>query len=116
MRIKIKGTNIDLTSNIKNYIEEKILSCEKFLNTKFDTLAQIEIEKSTHHRKGKVFRAEINLKLPKENLRVESKGENLSLVITDLKDVLQSILKKYKEKKASKFKEKIRKSIYKNVI
>ena len=113
MKIRIKSTNIILTPNIKDYLEEKILSCEKFLNTKFDTLAQVEIEKSTHHRKGKVFRAEINLKLPKASLRIESTGEDVYFTITDLKDKLQSALKKYKEKQAAESKKKIRKSTQK---
>ena len=113
MRIKIKSTNIILTPNIKDYLEDKILSCEKFLNTKFDVPAQVEIEKSTHHKKGKVFRAEINLKLPKSPLRVESTGEDLYFTITDLKDKLQRVLKKYKEKRAGEFKKKMRKSINK---
>jgi len=116
MKIKIKSTNIILAPNIKDYLEEKILSCEKFLNTKFDVPAQVEIEKSTHHKKGKVFRVEINLKLPKASLRIESTGEDVYFTITDLKDKLQRALKKYKEKKASEFKKTIRKSINKSIM
>jgi len=116
MKIKIKSTNIILAPNIKDYLEEKILSCEKFLNTKFDVPAQVEIEKSTHHKKGKVFRVEINLKLPKASLRIESTGEDVYFTITDLKDKLQRALKKYKEKKASEFKKTTRKSINKSIM
>jgi len=110
MKIQIKSTNIELNEAIRNYIEEKILSCEKFLNTKFDALARVEIEKGIHHRKGDVFRAEINLRLPRNLVRVETKGKDLYLIITDLKYKLQTVLKKYKEKKAAEFKEGMRKS------
>jgi len=46
-------------------------------------------------------------------LRVESTGEDLYFTITDLKDKVQRVLKKYKEKRAGEFKKKMRKSINK---
>jgi putative sigma-54 modulation protein len=97
MKIQIKSTNITLTRNLRNYIEEKIGGCEKFINTKFSPEAYVEIEKTTeHHRKGDVFRAEINLVLPGKLLRCEAKREDIYLAINEAKDKLQRKLKQYK--------------------
>lgn len=103
MQIQIKSTNIELTENLKNYIEEKINSCEKFIHTNFPLEAYVEIEKMTkHHRKGNIFRAEVNLPLPGKLIRCESRKDDIYLSITDLKDKLQREIKEYKEKEIKK--------------
>jgi ribosomal subunit interface protein len=107
MEIEIKATKVDLTKREKDYIKDKISSCKKFLNNRLDVPVNIEVEKVTHHRKGKVYRAEVNLSLPKKFLRIESTERNLQLLVTDLKDKLQRHLKKYKDKKTSKLKRRI---------
>jgi len=99
MTINIKATNITLTKNLKNYIREKIGSCQKFINTKFPPEVYVEIEKTTrHHKKGNIFRAEVNLVLPKKLIRVEAKREDIYLAINETKDLLQRELKQYKSK------------------
>jgi len=99
MTINIKGTNITLTRNLKDYIRDKIGSCQKFINIKFPPEVYVEIEKTTrHHRKGKIFRAEVNMVLPKKLIRVEAKRDDIYLAINEAKDLLQRELKQYKSK------------------
>jgi ribosomal subunit interface protein len=100
MKIQIKSTNITLTESLKNYIEEKINSCERFIQKiDFPLESYIEIEKTTkHHRKGNIFRAEINLVLPRKLLRCEAKREDIYLAINEAKDKLQREIKEYKNK------------------
>lgn len=104
MQIKIKSTNIELTESLKNYLEERINSCERIIKKiEFPLEAYVEIEKMTkHHRKGDIFRAEIKLPLPGKLIYCDSKKDDIYLAITDLKDKLQRELKEYKEKEIKK--------------
>ncbi|HOK35455.1 MAG TPA: ribosome-associated translation inhibitor RaiA [Candidatus Pacearchaeota archaeon] len=98
MEIQIKSNNIQLTESLRNYIEERINSCERFIKKiNFPLRAEVEVEKITkHHRKGDIFRAEINLPLPGKLIHCESRKDDIYLAITDLKDKLQRELKEYK--------------------
>ena len=103
MNISIKATNIDLTYNIKSYIQKKMDMLEKYLG-KIDIIkAQFEIEMTTrHHNKGKIFRAEANMSLPGELLRVEKTEKDVFKAIDKVKDHMRLVIKKYKEKKIAK--------------
>ncbi|MEK7549135.1 MAG: ribosome-associated translation inhibitor RaiA [Patescibacteria group bacterium] len=105
MHIIIKSTNLDLTPAIKEYIEEKIGSLDRFIKKRFEGKSEIrtevEIARTTkHHRHGDVFYAEVNLHLPKKNLRVEHSDWDIRIAIDKTKDKLQREIKKYKEKRA----------------
>ncbi len=61
--------------------------------------AWVEVGRGTfHHKKGPVFWAECQMRFPKRSLRSVAQGEDLKLVITEVKDELQRQLKQYKEK------------------
>lgn len=98
MKIDIKGTNMELTEAIKDYVIEKIGSLEKFFDNIIE--ARVDVGKtSNHHQKGDVFRAEVNLQVPEIGiLRAEAIREDLYMAVNEVKDDLQRQLKKYKEK------------------
>jgi ribosomal subunit interface protein len=127
MKINILTKNIKLTPALKDFIEEKINSLEKFakiLQNKeyFNHLpsgakvekkepsltfgkrkprieAWVEISKeSGHHKKGSLFSAECQMRFPKKSIRSTAQSENLKLAINEVKDELQRELKEYKEK------------------
>jgi len=113
MKIIIKTTNIKLTQALRKYIEEKLNSLEKFAKIfqsekyfnhffgrgKPRVEAWVEIGKTTlHHRKGKIFWAECQIRFPKKSLRSTAQSKDLKLAITEVKDELQRELKQYKEK------------------
>jgi len=125
MKIIIKTTNLKLSQALKNFIEEKINSLEKF--SFFGSPAQIpplskkerdwegkgkprveawvEIGKTTsHHQKGPYFLAECQMRFPKKSLRSVAESEDLRQAITEVKDELQRELKEYKEKLTAKTK------------
>ncbi|XOB41520.1 MAG: ribosome hibernation-promoting factor, HPF/YfiA family [Candidatus Nealsonbacteria bacterium] len=123
MKIIIKTKNIKLNRPLKDYIEEKLNSLEKFLKTfqkkiyynhffgkgKPRIEAWVEIGKeSLHHRKGPVFRAEVQMRFPGMSLRAEAVSKNLRTAITEVKDELQREFKQYKEKITSLGKRKTR--------
>jgi len=113
MKIVIKTTNFKLNRELRDYIEEKIGSLEKFAEVfqnenyfnhffkkgKPRVEAWIEIGRITrHHQKGDIFRAEAQMRFPGKTLRAESEREDLKLAIVEVKDELQRELKKHKGK------------------
>ena len=100
MNINIKGTKIDLTPAIKNYVQEKMDMLEKYLGDTKVINASFEVELTTHHhQKGEIFRAEANLKLPGDFIRVEKTESDLYKAIDKVKDHLHMVITKHKEKK-----------------
>lgn len=122
MKIVIKTKNLKLNSALKNFIEEKIGSLEKFseifqkkyFNSFFGkgkprVEAWVEIGKTTlHHQKGPFFRAECQMRLPGRSLRSTARSKDLRLAITEVKDELQRQLKQYRNKLKSQTKRKER--------
>lgn len=103
MNIKIKATKIELTEDLKDYIEKKFGAMEKYLGSFKATNADVEIEKTTnHHQKGDIYRAELNLAVPGELLRVEKTEAEIKKAIDKVKEHMEIVIKKYKEKKKGK--------------
>lgn len=110
MKINIKVTNLDLTPAIREYIEEKIGSLDRFLKS-FETKSEIEVfveiaHTTKHHRHGNVLYAEATASLGKKILRAEHSDWDIRVAIDKVKDKLQQEIKKYKEKKIGKRREK----------
>lgn len=99
MNIQIKATKIDLTPEIKEYIQKKMDMLEKYLGNIIPLNCDFEIEHTTtHHVKGKFYRAECNLNLKGELLRVAKAEEELRKAIDKVKDHMAEAIKKYKGK------------------
>lgn len=101
MKITIKSTGLELTPPIKEFIEEKVGSVQKFLQ-RYDVndavLANVEIARSTkHHNKGDVYAAEININLPGQVLRAQTENEDIRVAINEAKDTLKREIDKYKD-------------------
>ena len=118
MIINIKGTNLELTPSIKEYIEVKINSLDRFLkgfkhqpsettknklkikNPKSEIETFVEIARTTkHHYKGDVFYAEINLELPEKKFRAEHQDLDIRIAIDKARDKIKNELTKYKDLK-----------------
>ncbi|OGZ18749.1 MAG: ribosomal subunit interface protein [Candidatus Nealsonbacteria bacterium RBG_13_42_11] len=102
MKVTIKATNFDLTLELKRVIEEKIATLDKFIphiNTPVEAFVEVAIE-TRHHKKGKIYYAEANIKVPGEIIRSEAREENIYKAINTVKDELQGLFKKYKERQA----------------
>lgn len=100
MKINLKATNLELTKEIKDYVQEKMNMVEKFLGDIPVVHCDFEVDLTTHHHnKGKIFRAEVNLAVPGDLLRVEKTEKNLYKAIDKVKDHLARVIKKHKNKK-----------------
>lgn len=103
MNIKIKTTKIELTEELKVYIEKKMNMLDKYLGGVAVTNCDVEIEHALNKQSsGKVYRAEVNLSLPGTVLRVEKMEPTVNKAIDKVKDHLVLSIKKYKEKKLDK--------------
>ncbi len=107
MNITINATNIDLTSSLREHAEEKIGSLEKY----FDNIIKADIDigkRSNHHQKGKIYYAEVNIKVPNKTLRVVKDAEDLYKAVDKVKDHFKIELQKMKEKMRDKNRKMIR--------
>lgn len=101
MRTTIHATKIELTDALRAYAEEKIQSLEKF----FDNIQQANIDiglESSHHQKGDIYYAEVNLHVPGKILRVVKEESDLYKAIDKVKDHLKIELQTMKEKMRQK--------------
>lgn len=99
MNLRIKATKIDLTPNLKDYIEKKMGMLKKYLGGVQILNFDFEVELITrHHNKGEIYRAEANLELPGRLLRVEKTEKELFKAIDKVKDHLADAVRHYKEK------------------
>jgi putative sigma-54 modulation protein len=99
MQIQIQSTKLEMTDAIRDYIQEKVDMLEKFLVNFPIINCHFEIEKASHSHSGEIFRAEMNLNLGGDLLRVEKTEEDMYKAIDKVKDHMEQAIIKYKEKK-----------------
>ena len=102
MKTHIKATKLDITPALKEYIEEKIGSLEKFIKT-YDAEGGVEMwievgRTTLHHHKGDVFRAEADIRLPGKVLRAEDEDSDVRVAIDRVRDKLKREIEKYKDR------------------
>ncbi len=105
MRKDIKTTNLTLTNAIRDYVDQKINHLDRLISSGDESVhAQVELDMTTHHHhKGKLFRAEINLRVAGKEFRAVETAENLYAAIDLVKDELARELKGYKNKRLDMF-------------
>jgi len=104
MKTNIKTTNFSLTPSIEKAIREKLSGLDKFIfysGNSIEAFVEVALE-TKRHKKGNIYYAEINIKVPGKILRAESRKEDLYQAISEIKDEMQRILKKEKEKVIAK--------------
>ena len=106
MKINIKGTGMELTSEIWEYTEKKVRSVEKVLpNNGDNAFAAVEVGQSTkHHKNGEIFRAEVTITYNGIFVRAESEQEDLYTAIDDVREQLFRSIVEGKDKRQTLFK------------
>jgi putative sigma-54 modulation protein len=103
MKLIVKATNLELTSALRIYLEKKIKSLEKFFVKTADeeAVARIEVARTTrHHKRGDVYRVDINLELPGRIFRAEHTEADVRAAIDLVRDKLKREIARYKAKQA----------------
>jgi ribosomal subunit interface protein len=101
MRLNLKGTNLELTDGIKDQVQEKLGSLDKY----FNNIQQVDVEvglTTTNQQKGPIYFCEVNLSVPKKLLRFRKEFEELSKAITEAKKGIQREIVKYKDQTLDK--------------
>ena len=100
MEVSIKGTEISLTPDIKDYVQKKMDMLERYLGDVQVIHCDVEVGRAvSKHNSAYIYRAEVNLELPGELLRVEKTEQDLWKAIDKVKDHMARSVKRYKEKK-----------------
>lgn len=103
MKISIKAKKIVLSPNIKEYVQEKMDMLDKYLGAINVINCDVEIAKDiSDQHKGEIFRAEVNLSVSGELIRVEKTEKDLYKAIDKVKDHLVRSIGRYKEIKMDK--------------
>ena len=100
MKIIISAKNISLDDTLESFVQDKIGGLEKFLKDPNNLIeARVEIGlPSKHHRSGRIYYAEVNMKIGGKLLRATCQHEDLRNAIVDVKNEMQVQIKKFKEK------------------
>lgn len=106
MRTEIKATNLELTSALSEFVQKKMDMLDKFMSipgSPENPLAFVQVEKvaGAHHKKGELFRCEIQFDLGSALLRVEKITPDMYKSIEKVKDELERQLVRRKERALS---------------
>ena len=95
----LKTTNITADDELKEYLAKRLSKLEQLIDDS-DTaaLADVELEKYSGQNTGKIYRAEINLKLSGEYLRAESEAEAIRDAIDKIQEKMIREVRKADEK------------------
>lgn len=86
---------MELTDAIKDYVEKKIGTLDKF----YDRILKADVKvgkESDHHLKGEIFICECKLDVPGVDLFASKNEKNLYKAIDKVRDYLEGELKKHK--------------------
>lgn len=101
MRITIRQHNFKITPAFDAYIRQKIVRLAERLLKREElsgaVVMDIEVERTTrHHRKGMVYRVEVNIILRKKMLRAEATDEDPRAACDLLEEELKREIRGYK--------------------
>ncbi|OGY91525.1 MAG: ribosomal subunit interface protein [Candidatus Komeilibacteria bacterium RIFCSPLOWO2_02_FULL_48_11] len=77
MKIQFYAKNIELTPGLKQVFEEKLEHLKKYKGKLKLLDVRVDLSRDNHHRKGDVFRVEVNVDLPGQVLRVVETGADM---------------------------------------
>lgn len=99
MRINLKATRLSVTEALRDYCQSKMDNLEKYLGRIPVINCDVEISKTVgEQRHGDIFRAEVNLEVPRQLLRVERTAPDMYKAIDKAQEHLKLVIKKYKDK------------------
>ena len=104
MTTNIKATNMELTGAISDYINKRLSSIEKFVNSEVVT-AHVEVGKTTnHHKQGDVFKAEFDLDISGVKFYTVSEKDDLYAAIDEAKQEIVRQITNSKDRKQTLYK------------
>jgi len=110
MQLNIKGTNLEITPSVHEYVSKKIEDLTHFFSDHLERATVfVEIGRTTqHHNKGDVFRAEITIKVGGEPIRTEAIAGEWHAAFDLAKEEINLKVAKFKNKKDTLYKKGVR--------
>lgn len=83
MHIQFYANNVTLSERLKEQFRDKLEGLAKYKGTVDILQARVDVSRDSHHRKGDVYRVEVNVDLPGKVIRsVEQAADMLSALDT----------------------------------
>jgi ribosomal subunit interface protein len=100
MNITIKATNIELTPDIRAYLDKRLSSVTDFVDKHAPaSVCDVEVGKTTTgQRHGDIFRAEINIDMDGQFFRASAEKDSINTAIDAAKNEMLGELRRNKEK------------------
>lgn len=96
----LKATHITITPDVQGYLDKRLSSLEQLIDRDDSgVVCNVELERSVHHRRGDVFRAEITLRTRNGVHRADAKGESIEAAIDKVRDEVVRELRRGKRKR-----------------
>src|SRR3989338_1451602 len=107
MKVGVEGVNVSITPSLRRYVDGKLIrTVEKILSRHPSygaaTLDLELVHETTHHKKGTVWGAVANIRLPGKQFWQRVSSEDMHAAIDELEDILKRELTKYKERSRSR--------------
>lgn len=107
MKVVVQGVNLTLTPSLRRYVDTKLIATVERLLQRHPAyqaaILDLELIYGTrHHKKGRIWEAVANLRLPHKHIWHKALAEDMHAAIDELEDVLKRELKKYKERSRSR--------------
>lgn len=107
MQIILKSKELDFPAAFEEYARKKIGKFEKFFENAEPDLVKAEVEvnkASGRHRKGEIYRVEIDLTAPGDFFRSEAESGDIYSAMDIAEEQLREDVRKDKTKKTTLFK------------
>ena len=105
MHIKLQGTNLSLTPEIRSFVHKKLKDCQRALGDVNPGAVHIaiELERTTRRhpmerRDEQLYRAEANVKVPGRLIRAEESAMHLEQAIVQMKNTLTRNIRHWRER------------------
>lgn len=100
--INTKATNIELTPELTELVDQKLTPLEKFLpDEESDMKCDVELEKGGEHQSGNIYRAEVNLYVSGTLYRAEATEDQIEKAIDRVRDDVKRELRRANAKRDS---------------
>ena len=105
MNTQIKASNMELTEAIKEYVEKRLGTLDKFIRgQEGNSHMDVEVGKTTnHHKNGDVYKAEISLDANGKHFYAVSEKEDLYSAVDDVKSEIERQLIETKDRNDTLF-------------
>lgn len=98
MTIQFYAKNIELTPGLKQVFEKKLEHLKKYKGKLKLLDVRVDLSRDQHHRKGDVYRVEVNVDLPAKVLRVVELGADMISTLDAVAEKLERQARDAKER------------------